>query len=154
MAEIVIIIHWIFIFFHPHPLLYILVLDDDSSQLPEIIELFSDITLPIKIDRLMKVSQKHLEWVYLLVSGVYWQVSDSWRQKAAAAAVMTEPGAKESQVAEGSQQEKEEGEGEKVETEEGAVAASPGEIGDANKAKTATCEVWDKHINTLDAPQQ
>ena len=80
-------------------------------------------------------------------------MSDSWRQKAAAAAVTTEPGAKESQVAEGSQQE-EEGEGEKVETEEGAVAASPGEIGDANKAKTATCEVWDKHINTLDAPQQ
>ena len=70
-------------------------------------------------------------------------MSDSWRQKAAAATVTTEPGAKESQMAEGSQQEeKEEGEkGEKAEKEDGAVAASPGETGDTNKVKTATCEV-------------
>jgi hypothetical protein len=117
-------------------------LDDDSSQLPEIIELFSDITLPIKVDRLMKVSCKHLELVHLLVSIVYWQVSDSWRQKAAASVVMTEPDTKESQVTEGSQQEKEEeGEGEEEGKEEGAVAVSPGEAEDANKAKRATCEV-------------
>ena len=80
-------------------------------------------------------------------------MSDSWRQKAAATAVTTEPSAKESQMAEGSQQEeKEEGDGEKAEKEEGAVAASPGETGDTNKAKTATCEVhmwytlWIYHI--------
>ena len=36
------------------------VLDDDSSQLHEVLELFSDITLPIKVDRLMKVSE-HLQ---------------------------------------------------------------------------------------------
>ena len=68
-------------------------------------------------------------------------MSDSWRQKAVAATVTTEPGAKENQMAEGSQQEEEEGEGEKAEKEDGAVAASPGETGDTNKAKTATCEV-------------
>ena len=112
-------------------------MDDDSSQLPEVIELFSDITLPIKVDRLMKVSHKGLEQVHLLVSLVYWQVSDSWRQKAAAA---SEPATKESQATEDSQQEKE-GEGEEAGKEEGAVAASPGETGDTNKAKRATCEV-------------
>ena len=31
------------------------VLDDDSSQLPEVLELFSDINVPVKVDRLMKV---------------------------------------------------------------------------------------------------
>ena len=31
------------------------VLDDDSSQLPEVMELFSDINVPVKVDRLMKV---------------------------------------------------------------------------------------------------
>lgn len=85
----------------------------------------------------MKVSHKGLEQVHLLVSLVYWQVSDSWRQKAAAA---SEPATKESQATEDSQQEKE-GEGEEAGKEEGAVAASPGETGDTNKAKRATCEV-------------
>ena len=62
---------------------------------------------------------------------------------------MSEPGTKESQVIESSQQEKE-GEGEEAGKEDGAVAASPGETGDTNKAKRATCEVF---VYTLDAPQ-
>ena len=49
-------------------------------------------------------------------------------------AVTSEPGAKESQLTEDSQQEKE-GEGEE------AGAASPGETEDANKEKRSTCEV-------------
>lgn len=69
-------------------------------------------------------------------------MSDSWRQKAVAA-VTSEPATKESQVTGGSQQEKE-GEGEEAAAgeEEGAVAAPPGEGGDTDKAKRATCEVW------------
>lgn len=34
---------------------YTLVLDDDSSHLSEVLELFSDITLPLKVDKLIKV---------------------------------------------------------------------------------------------------
>ena len=48
-------------------------------------------------------------------------------------------------MAEGSQQEEKAGEGEKAEKEDGAVAASPSETGDTNKAKTATCEVCGMH---------
>ena len=33
----------------------LIVLDDDSSQLPEVMELFADITLPVKVNRLIKV---------------------------------------------------------------------------------------------------
>lgn len=32
------------------------VMDDDSGKLAEVVELFSDITLPLKVDKLVKVS--------------------------------------------------------------------------------------------------
>ena len=64
-------------------------------------------------------------------------MSDSWRQKAAAA---SEPAAKDSQPVGSQHEEREEG-GEETGNEEGAVAASSGETEDPNKAKRATCEV-------------
>ena len=35
-----------------------LVLEDDSSHLHEVLELFSDVTLPLKVDKLIKVSSE------------------------------------------------------------------------------------------------
>ena len=49
------------LFYPPPPPLFVVVLDDDSSQLPEVLELFSDVTLPIKVDRLMKVRETEPE---------------------------------------------------------------------------------------------
>jgi len=40
---------------HVVVIVYTLVLDDDSSHLSEVLELFSDITLPLKVDKLIKV---------------------------------------------------------------------------------------------------
>ena len=126
-------------------------MDDDSSPLPEVMELFSDIALPIKVDRLMKVGQRF--WSNLILPAqlsctlICWQVSDLWRQKAATA---SEGAAKDSQAAEeGNQQEKEGEEGEETVKEGGAVAASSGgETEDPNRAKRATCEVC-IHSTTL-----
>ena len=46
-------------FILPSPLLFLLLLcadlEDDSPQLDEVKELFSDITLPLKVDKLAKV---------------------------------------------------------------------------------------------------
>ena len=34
-------------------------LDDDSSKLSEVLELFSNVTLPLKVEKLIKVSNKY-----------------------------------------------------------------------------------------------
>ena len=36
-------------------------MDDDSGKLGEVVELFSDITLPLKVDKLVKVSSPSKE---------------------------------------------------------------------------------------------
>lgn len=37
-------------------------MDDDSGKLGEVVELFSDITFPLKVDKLVKVSLKYIHW--------------------------------------------------------------------------------------------
>jgi hypothetical protein len=56
-------------------------LEDDSSQLDEIKELFSDVTLPLKVDKLAKVELLLLVLRVECVGGTDLKVSSGWRQK-------------------------------------------------------------------------
>ena len=41
------------------------VLDDDSSKLSEVLELFSNVTLPLKVEKLIKVSEEYPHDTYM-----------------------------------------------------------------------------------------
>ncbi len=56
-----------------------LALDDDSSKLAEVLELFSNSRLPLKVDKLVKVSSNAN--IVGVTSHITSQVSNAWRDK-------------------------------------------------------------------------
>ena len=130
------------------------VLDDDSSQLHEIIELFSTMALPLKVDRLIKAGHTLCCIPAPGARGRGWphppQVSSSWRDKVETTMAELKTAGEEVAKQEDKEEEESTGEG----GEGGEASCEAGEGGEASSEGGETVMKEDKKTACFEVTQQ